>query len=131
MDIFPEGKGLCGALNTKQIKALINDPEWKSSGEDNRKLVTIGKKATEFATNNGIPVEKSFVGLPEGMTNFDALSTWRYATPHNIQRQTPQNASCDACHGNEALFLTADKVAPEELNANLPVIVDQIPPPLP
>lgn len=72
--LYTSDKGLCGALNTKQIKALINDPEWKSSGEDNRKLVTIGKKATEFAKNNGIPVEKSFVGLPEGMTNFDALS---------------------------------------------------------
>jgi hypothetical protein len=51
-----------------------------------------------------------------------------YTTPHNIQRNTPQTETCDACHGNEAIFLTADKVYPEELEANLPVIVDEIPP---
>ncbi len=61
---------------------------------------------------------------------FDALPTWVYTTPHNIQRQTPQNASCEACHGNESLFLTADKVRPEELGANLGVIVTTIPGPI-
>ena len=64
------------------------------------------------------------------LPNFNALPTWAYATPHNIQRQTPQNASCDACHGQESLFLTVDKVYPEELEANLPVIVDEIPAPI-
>lgn len=64
------------------------------------------------------------------LPNFNALPTWAYTTPHNVQRQTPQNASCDACHGQEALFLTADKVYPEELEANLPVIVDEIPAPI-
>ena len=63
------------------------------------------------------------------LPNFDALSTWVYATPHNIQRYTPQNASCEACHNNPELFLTADKVAPEELNANQSVIVNTIPGP--
>jgi thiosulfate/3-mercaptopyruvate sulfurtransferase len=64
------------------------------------------------------------------LTNFDALPTWAYATPHNIQRETPQNASCEACHGNADLFLTEDKVAPDELNANLGVIVESPPPSL-
>lgn len=61
------------------------------------------------------------------LPNFDALPTWTYATPHNIQRKTPQNASCNACHGNEKIFLTADKLKPEELPANQPVIVPEIP----
>lgn len=59
---------------------------------------------------------------------FDALPTWKYTTPHNIQRVTPQAETCNACHGNPDLFLTADKVNPEELEANLPVIVEIIPP---
>lgn len=59
---------------------------------------------------------------------FDALPTWKYTTPHNIQRETPQAETCNACHGNPALFLTIDKVAPEEVQANLPVIVEVIPP---
>lgn len=62
------------------------------------------------------------------LPNFDLLPTWVYTTPHNIQRSTPQNESCNACHGNGAIFLTIDKVNPDEIEANLPVIVPQIPP---
>jgi hypothetical protein len=61
------------------------------------------------------------------LPNFDALPTWKHATPHTIQRITPQNESCNACHGNAQVFLTADDVAPEELNANKRVIVEEIP----
>ena len=64
------------------------------------------------------------------LTSFDALPTWVYSTPHNIQRFTPQNASCEACHGNPEIFLTADKVKEDELNANRPVIVGSIPGPV-
>jgi len=63
--------------------------------------------------------------LPE----FDAQPTWRYATPHNIQLQTPQTETCNSCHGNADIFLTADKVAPEELEANQTVIVESVPEP--
>jgi thiosulfate/3-mercaptopyruvate sulfurtransferase len=62
------------------------------------------------------------------LTNFDALPTWRYATPHNIQRQTPQNESCGSCHGNADVFLTIEKVYEFELEANQSVIVEDIPP---
>jgi hypothetical protein len=60
-------------------------------------------------------------------SNFDTLPTWAYATPHNIQLKTPQTESCNACHGNPALFLTLEKVKPEELTANQPVIVPAVP----
>lgn len=62
------------------------------------------------------------------LSNFDALPTWVYSTPHNIQRNTPQNASCEACHTNPEIFLTADKVQAVEQNANQSVIVKTIPP---
>jgi thiosulfate/3-mercaptopyruvate sulfurtransferase len=61
---------------------------------------------------------------------FDSLPTWIYATPHNVQKNTAQNESCNACHGNADIFLTADKVKPEEVNANQSVIVDQVPDPV-
>ena len=63
------------------------------------------------------------------LPDFDAQPTWRYATPHNIQRLTPQTESCNNCHGNSDMFLTADKVIPSELNANANVIVEEIPEP--
>jgi thiosulfate/3-mercaptopyruvate sulfurtransferase len=65
------------------------------------------------------------------LPNFDALPTWKYATPHNIQRITPQNETCGSCHGNAEVFLTADDVAPDELEANEDVIVEELPFPMP
>lgn len=62
------------------------------------------------------------------LSNFNALPTWVYATPHNIQRNTPQNSACENCHGgNKALFLTSDKIKPEEMEANQSVVVDTLP----
>jgi thiosulfate/3-mercaptopyruvate sulfurtransferase len=61
------------------------------------------------------------------LPNFDALPTWKYATPHNIQRITPQNETCQSCHGNAEFFLTADDVLSEELEANEEVIVEDVP----
>jgi hypothetical protein len=72
------------------------------------------------------PTSYEFYGK-DLLTNFDALPTWVYATPHNIQRNTPQTASCDACHGNPDMFLTADKVKPAEQAANAAVIVNAVP----
>jgi len=72
------------------------------------------------------------VGLPE----YAAAPTWRFATPHNIQKHTPQNASCEACHGARDLFLTpeyADTLVQEglmfqeEIQANDGVFVRQLP----
>jgi thiosulfate/3-mercaptopyruvate sulfurtransferase len=83
----------------------------------------------EYVTLRHVPVAPtSFEFYGDNLLpTFDALPTWLYATPHNIQRQTPQNESCEACHGNAKIFLTADKVAESELTANMPVIVDQVP----
>lgn len=65
------------------------------------------------------------------LPNFNGLPTWVYATPHNIQRQTPQAETCLSCHENPDLFLTSDKVAPDEIEANQDVIIDTIPDPFP
>ena len=61
------------------------------------------------------------------LTKFDALPTWKFATPHNIQRNTPQNKTCDACHGNAALFLSEKDLKPYEVKANQSVIPTKLP----
>ena len=61
------------------------------------------------------------------MPEFDNQPTWRYATPHNIQLMTEITKDCNNCHGNPDVFLTADKVDAEELEANSIVIVEEIP----
>ena len=68
------------------------------------------------------PTSYEFYG-EDLLSNFDALPTWAHATPHNIQLNTPQNETCEACHGSPEFFLTEDKVAPEEIAANQDVIV--------
>ncbi len=64
------------------------------------------------------------------LPDFDAVSTWKYATPHNIQLHTPQTESCDACHTNITLFLTEDDIRAEEQAANQNVVVDEFPEPV-
>ncbi|MCO5197894.1 MAG: cytochrome c3 family protein [Anaerolineae bacterium] len=86
----------------------------------------------DFVTVRHIPIADdsySFYG-DDLLPNFHERATWAYATPHNIQLETPQAASCDSCHGNVDLFLTADKIAAEELEANHDLIIDVIPPPI-
>jgi thiosulfate/3-mercaptopyruvate sulfurtransferase len=58
----------------------------------------------------------------------DAGPTWLPTFPHNIQRKTPQNASCNGCHGNAALFLRKDALDPRYPRANAAVAVSRIPP---
>jgi hypothetical protein len=78
-----------------------------------------------------VPVDqKSFsFYVEDGLEHFPRLPTWKLATPHNIRRKTPQNETCDACHGRGELFLLRKDVKPEDLEANSAVIVspDQIP----
>ncbi len=83
----------------------------------------------EYVPVRHIPVDpESFAYYGENLLpNFNLLPTWAYTTPHNIQRYTPQTLTCNSCHGNDEIFLTADKVKPEELEANLDVIVENVP----
>jgi thiosulfate/3-mercaptopyruvate sulfurtransferase len=83
----------------------------------------------EYVTLRHVPISPtSFDYYEVGMVaDFSAKETWVYTTPHNIQRNTPQTESCAGCHGNPDIFLTADNIAPGELEANQEVIVDVIP----
>ena len=89
------------------------------------------KRPEKFVTLRHVPVDQGTFQFyaANGLANFDKLPTWKLATPHNIQRKTPQNASCNACHGKETLFLLEKDVKPEYLNANKTVIVaaEQVP----
>lgn len=71
--LYTSDKGLCGPLNNKLINALFRSEEWNNLPEDQRMLVTIGKKGYEFARNREISVEKHFVAVPEKMNAIQAL----------------------------------------------------------
>jgi thiosulfate/3-mercaptopyruvate sulfurtransferase len=83
----------------------------------------------EYVVVRHVPVQAdsfSFYG-DDLLPNFNDRATWLPATPHNIQRNTPQTESCDSCHGNADIWLTEDVVAEAELDANEDVIVDRVP----
>ncbi|MGA8893628.1 MAG: rhodanese-like domain-containing protein [Anaeromyxobacteraceae bacterium] len=55
--------------------------------------------------------------------DFAAVPTWKRASPHNVQRRTWQAATCNNCHGNRALFLSAGELDATEREANRKVVV--------
>jgi hypothetical protein len=63
--------------------------------------------------------------VKDGLSDFDKLPTWKFDTPHNIQRVTPQNKTCNKCHGNVSIFLQEKDVTDWEQKANARVIVPE------
>lgn len=78
-----------------------------------------------------VPVEPELFAqyVKDGFPSFDASPTWKRASPHNIQRRTWQNATCNNCHGQRDLFLAKDDLLEFEVKANSGLIVadDQVP----
>jgi thiosulfate/3-mercaptopyruvate sulfurtransferase len=107
--------------------------------EDSKLTFKIGRnpiksddRPWDYVLVRHVPVVPDSFAFYDGyvLPDFDNAPTWKHTTPHNIRRVTAQNESCDSCHGNADLFLTADDVTPEELEANADVIVkeEEIPP---
>ena len=66
--------------------------------------------------------------VADALPNYDDFPTWLPTFPHNIQRVTPQNKTCNACHGNADLFLLKGRLDPRYPKANAKVAVPRIPP---
>jgi thiosulfate/3-mercaptopyruvate sulfurtransferase len=60
---------------------------------------------------------------------FGKAPTWQMATPHTIQRKTPQNETCDGCHGHREWFLAPEDLEEYEVEANQGVVVQTPPEP--
>lgn len=71
--VYTSDKGLCGSLNNQILRKLFKSEEWLKTPPAQRKLITIGKKAYEYARVNKIKVEKHFKGINEKLTLIDAL----------------------------------------------------------
>lgn len=72
--IYTSDKGLCGPLNNKLINGLFRSSKWKDLKENDRLLITIGKKSYNYAKSNKIPVLENFAGIPEKLSNLDVIS---------------------------------------------------------
>jgi hypothetical protein len=65
------------------------------------------------------------------LPKYDEVSAWHLATPHNIQLDTPQNASCNSCHGHPELFFIKSDIIPGDSAADSKIVVTQVPATLP
>ena len=87
-------------------------------------------KPWDYVVVRRVPV---FPGTFDGYVDdalgaFEVAPTFKYATPHSIARVTRQSVSCEACHEDDTIFLTADDLeglSPVERRANEPVVVDR------
>ena len=79
----------------------------------------------KYVTLRHIPTAaNSFEVVGDNMLpNYDDISNWKYSPTHNIQKNTFQNESCDACHNNNKLFLTEDDLIESDSKANLKWVV--------
>lgn len=71
--LYTSDKGLCGSLNNRLINGLFRSEKWKNLKEEERMLITIGKKSQSFAISNKIPVTKHFSGISEQIGAMDAM----------------------------------------------------------
>lgn len=90
-----------------------------------RNLDTTPLRPERFVTVRHVPVAPDSLAFydEKGLANMDVAPTWKLATPHAIRRSTPQNADCDACHDDPALFLRPGDLRPDSVLANAKVAV--------
>ncbi|MBN2039449.1 MAG: hypothetical protein JW864_05375 [Spirochaetes bacterium] len=85
------------------------------------------KRPENYVTLRHIPIDKKLFDfyVKDGLTQMNAVPTWKLTTPHNIQRITKQNSGCNNCHGNSSIFLLDKDVSSEEKDSNRNVIVPE------
>jgi thiosulfate/3-mercaptopyruvate sulfurtransferase len=85
----------------------------------------------KFVLLRHVPVDPKVFDyyIKDGFPRFDVAPTWKRTSPHNIQRRTWQNVTCNNCHGQRDLYLSEDDLLDYEKKANfgLTVTDQQIP----
>ncbi len=120
------------ALNDKGLPFFETEESWFDLNIG-RNYDQSEDKPWDYIIVRHVPVaESTFDYYGEGaLGNFDALPTFKYATPHTIKRVTRQTENgCSSCHGNRDIFLTEDdlqRLSAAEQAANQDVVVTEIP----
>jgi len=71
--LYSSDKGLCGSLNQQLFKTLFNSSRWNDLKEDERKLITIGKKSADYAKYNKINVALEIKKMDENIDIYNSL----------------------------------------------------------
>lgn len=85
-----------------------------------------GSRRYKAVTVRHIPISRDTYaswGIPD-LPLYNSEPTWKYTTPHNIQRWTAQTDTtggktcAEKCHNDNSLYLTLSDLAAEEVEAN-------------
>jgi len=129
---------VCHAVSYKNCSgchaSIDESGEYHRAPQEKEFVVKVGHNTTpgypyEYVTVRHNPVARdAFAAFGEDLLpDFDQYPNWKTAAPHNVQRSTPQNESCESCHENEALFLMEHDLDPADSQANEAVIVEEMP----
>ena len=110
--LITSDKGLCGSLNQKLINLLFSSEKWKDTPEDERVLITIGKKSSDAAKREGISVAEKFDGISETMNSLDALKVagaivkfWDEGSAREVVLISPHYVNPFTTHFTEKTYL--------------------------
>ncbi len=96
--LYTSDKGLCGGMNNKIIKTMIDSKEWTTA--KNKNVIVIGKKGTDYSKRRKYNVLDSFDNLIEKPDHLDILDLvdkilvhWNTKQYSHIYMVIPQFAS--------------------------------------
>jgi F-type H+-transporting ATPase subunit gamma len=72
--IITSNKGLCGNLNQRVLKQLFTSAVWQQTSEEDRAVITIGKKSTDAMRRLNIPTIARFPTVLETLDPLGALA---------------------------------------------------------
>lgn len=75
--LLTSDKGLCGAMNAQILRALGDYSVWQQTPADQRKVIAIGRKASEAARRLNLPLLGAHENVPEKL---DSLRAWGLIT---------------------------------------------------
>ena len=70
--LLTSDKGLCGSLNTRLFKTLLESREWNEIEESQRRVLTVGKKAGEAVRRAGLNSVGHLEKVPERLNSLEA-----------------------------------------------------------
>lgn len=128
--IYSSEKWLCWSLNQKLFKTLITSRKWTELAADQRMIITIWKKATDFCHFSGIPIFQSLESVPENLDSYTSASLIEMITDIWVKEDIQNMYMVSPHYKNSLVFYPLLKqflpLGPAILESHLDVDVENI-----
>ncbi len=110
--IVTSDKGLCGALNARLLRLVLQSPKWNALPPEDRLVLTVGRKSAEAARRLGWNSAGAFEGVKEDLTPLDALpivdrvlALWNDGTVREAVLVSPHYVNAFTAYPTEKTYL--------------------------